>query len=30
MKQSRHETAFLNLVDSVLAMSKEDLNRREA
>jgi hypothetical protein len=30
MKQSRHETAFLNLVDSVLGMSKEELNRREA
>jgi len=29
MKHSRHETAFLNLVDSVLGMSKEELNRRE-
>ena len=30
MKHSRHETAFLNLVDSVLGMPKEELNRREA
>ena len=30
MKRSAHENAFLNLVDNVLGMSKEDLNRREA
>jgi hypothetical protein len=30
MKHSRHETSFLNLVDSVLSMSKDELNRRES
>jgi hypothetical protein len=29
MKQSAHHDAFLNLVDRVLSMSKEELNRRE-